>query len=75
MLVTKYSRKPFAPLTRPFARLPNSVSALGWLAVVQNDSSPLSGFGRLADTRPGRMSALTDTGRSELLKLPKLDGS
>ena len=45
------------------------------VAVIQTDSSPLSTLEWKADTRPVRMSVLTDTGRSEALKLPKFDGS
>jgi hypothetical protein len=47
----------------------------GSLAVVQTHSSPMTAFGWKADIQPGRVFTLTDTGRSEVLKLPKLDGS
>jgi hypothetical protein len=36
----------------------------GSVAVVPPNSSPMTGLGWIADTQPGRMSALTDTGRS-----------
>jgi hypothetical protein len=49
--------------------------AFGSVAVVKNDFNPMAGSGRKADTRPERMSALTDTGRSEAWKEPDLDGS
>lgn len=40
----------------------------GSLAVIQTNSSPMTGLGWKADTQPGVMSAPTDTGRSEALK-------
>jgi hypothetical protein len=40
------------------------MTALGSLAVVQTNSSPLSGFARIADIHPGGMAAFTDTGHS-----------
>jgi len=42
----------------------------GSAAVVQTDSSPMTALGWKADTRPGRISALTDTGRSDRQNLP-----
>jgi len=48
---------------------------LGSVAVVQADSSLMAALGCRADIQLGRMSALTETGRSEILKLPKLNGS
>ena len=46
----------------------------GSVAVVRTHSSPMAVLGRKADTRPGRMSALTDTGRSDALRTPELNG-
>jgi hypothetical protein len=45
----------------------------GSVAVVQTNSKQMSGLGWKADTRRGRMSALTNTGRSEVLKPPNLN--
>ena len=45
----------------------------GSLAVVQTNSSRMSALGWKADTRPGPMSALTDTGRSNALEEPDLN--
>ena len=35
----------------------------------------MAALGRQADNQPGRMTALTNTGRSECLELPNLNGS
>ena len=51
------------------------MSALGSVAVIQTDSNSMAGFGRLADIQLGRMSALTDTGRTEALKQSDMTGS
>ena len=47
----------------------------GSVAVVQTDSGSMSGLRCLADIEPGRMTALTDTGRSEGPELLKYYGS
>jgi hypothetical protein len=47
----------------------------GSLAVIATDSSAMTALGWKADTQPGRMSALTDTGRSEALRRPESNGS
>ena len=47
----------------------------GSTAVIETHSSPMSALGRKADVKPGRMSALTDTGRSEVLRRSNLNGS
>ena len=45
----------------------------GSVAVVGVDSSRMAALGWKADIQPGRMSALTDTGRSEALEWPDLN--
>ena len=45
----------------------------GSVAAVRTHSSPMTALGWKADTRSGRMSALTDTGRSEVLKRADLN--
>ncbi len=47
----------------------------GSVAVIQTNSSPMTGLGWKAAIQPGRMSAFTNTGHSEAPKLPKLNGS
>ena len=50
----------------------------GWfgsVAVVEAHFSPMAALGRIADGHPGRMSALTNSGRSDALKWPDLNGS
>ena len=44
----------------------------GSIAVVQTDSSSMTGLGWKADIPPGRMSALAKTGRAEALRSPKM---
>ena len=46
----------------------------GSLAVVQTDSNAMTALGCKADARPGRMSALTNTGRSVRKNLPITNG-
>lgn len=43
-------------------------------AVINTNSSPLTGLGWKADGQPGRMSAFTVTGHSEALKRADLHG-
>jgi len=45
----------------------------GSVAVFETDSSSMAALGRKADTQPGRTTVLTDSGRSEVLELPKLN--
>jgi hypothetical protein len=52
-----------------------AMSAWGSLAVVRTHSSSMTGLRWKADIHPRRMTALINTGQSEVLKLPKLDGS
>ena len=47
----------------------------GSVAVIQADSSAMTALEWKADTQPGWMSALTDTGHTEGPELPKLNGS
>jgi hypothetical protein len=47
----------------------------GSVAVIQTNSSRMAALEWKADTRPGRMSALTDTGRSAALKRADLNVS
>jgi hypothetical protein len=47
----------------------------GSLAVVHPNFSPMTALGWKADTQPGRMSAFTNTGRSEPSKSLELNGS
>jgi len=44
-------------------------------AVVETHSGSMAAMGWEADIRPNRTAAFTDTGHSEVLNLPKLDGS
>ena len=45
----------------------------GSLAAVETDSNPMTALARKADIQTGRVSALTDTGRSDALRSPQLD--
>lgn len=47
----------------------------GSVAVVQTHSSPMAGLGQKADIQPGRMSALTNTGRSAFRNPTETNGS
>lgn len=60
---------------RAIRRCQTRAPALGLVAVVQIDSNPMETLGWKADNRPGRMSALTDTGRSATLKRPDFNDS
>lgn len=52
-----------------------SVNVRFWsVAVIQTDSGSVAALGWKADIQPGRMSALTNTGRSEALELADLNG-
>ncbi|KPK56558.1 MAG: hypothetical protein AMS22_00615, partial [Thiotrichales bacterium SG8_50] len=44
-------------------------------AVVQTNSSRMTALGQKADIQPGRMSALTDTGRPDSHEPASLNGS
>jgi hypothetical protein len=51
-----------------------SSSASGSVAVVHTNSSPMTALGWKADTQLRGMSALTNTGRSEVTEFPELNG-
>ena len=68
------NRFPDGPLNME-SQMTKENDRFGSLAVIQTDSSSMSGLGRKADTRLGPMSALTDTGRSETLRAPEVDAS
>jgi hypothetical protein len=42
---------------------------------MQTHSSPMAALEWIADIEPGGMSALINTGRSEVLEMPKSNGS
>jgi hypothetical protein len=69
-----FERHPLTALTAQCRGRQNVRDRFGSEAVVQTHSGPMTALGWNADARPGQMSALTNTGQSEPLDSPYLNG-
>ena len=72
MLLRQSNTAIMAPVELPDSYVITNVR-FGSAAVIGTNSSSMAALGRKADIRPGRMSALTDTGHSEELKRADLN--